>query len=253
MRPWRLALGSTISSTTSGSLTGRFRPLRKSRTTVYRRAMSLFDFWAGLPGDTRVHPADANVLARVRHGFDLRCLPAPWTGALRTAKVVLLFLAPGLDDAGFDVEHAVTEAGQEFYVQQRSGLAPMPSAAEHQPHWRWWTQKTKQFGITPEQARHSIAVLDMAPYHSKSFNDYHMLTALPSARRALDWAQGTLFPQAMAGERVVICLRSANLWGLQTGAKHGEALFAPRCARSGFMLHGEQRENLVARVGGMLA
>lgn len=215
--------------------------------------MSLFDFWADLPGDTRVHPNDKNVLASVRHGFDLCCLPAPWTGPLRTAKVVLLFLSPGLGDDGFDVEHATTKDGQEFYKAQRSGFAPLPTAAEHLPHWQWWTQKIRQFGITPDQARHSIAVLDMAPYHSKSFGDYHMLTALPSARRALDWAQSVLFPEAIAGNRVVICLRSANLWGLNTGATYGTGLFAPQCTRGGFMLHGEQREKLVARVRAILA
>ena len=215
--------------------------------------MNLFDFWADLPDNARIHPSDEAVLARASHGFDLNCLPAPWTGPLLTAKVVLLFLSPGLDDDGFDQNHAMTDAGQAFYAKQRAGDAAKPSEDEHPPHWRWWTKKIKQFGVTPEQARHQLAVLDMAPYHSKSFRDHHMLTALPSARRALDWAQEVLFPDAVAGKRVVVCLRSAKHWGLAAGNTYGEALFAPECTRGGHMRHGEQRISLAAHVSAILA
>jgi hypothetical protein len=57
-----------------------------------------------------------------------------------------------------------------------------------------------------------IAFLNVDAYHSEKFGDWHMLTALPSSRMALDWAQFELFGQAEEGKRVVVCLRSAQLW-----------------------------------------
>jgi hypothetical protein len=59
-------------------------------------ATDIFDFWSNLPSDTKVHPADKPIFNRVStdlkhgHGFDLRCLPLPFAGRLRTAPVVLL-------------------------------------------------------------------------------------------------------------------------------------------------------------------
>jgi len=208
----------------------------------------ILEFWAGLAGNARVHPADRAVLDRANHSFDLDCLPAPFTGPLKTARVVLLFLSPGLDGDGFDQRHARSAQGQQWYLRQRSGLEPMPDADEHNPHYHWWTKKVRQFGLTPNEARHSVAILDLAPYHSVTFSDWHMLSALPSSRASLDWAQSTLFEEAMAGERIVICMRSADRWGLRAGRSYGEGLFAPECTRGGFMLRDELRNRVVSKV-----
>jgi hypothetical protein len=56
----------------------------------------IFDFWAPVGRADRVHPDDKKVLERVKHDFDLTCLPACCGGPLLTAKVVLLYLSPGL-------------------------------------------------------------------------------------------------------------------------------------------------------------
>jgi hypothetical protein len=70
-----------------------------------------------------------------------------------------------------------------------------------------------------------------------------MLAALPSSRVCLDWAQSVLFPQAEAGERVVVCLRSPKYWGLGNDESVG-SLFCPPCTRGAFMLHGEIRDRV---------
>jgi hypothetical protein len=71
----------------------------------------------------------------------------------------------------------------------------------------------RQFGVNPDSAVDKIAFLNIDAYHSEKFGDWHMLTALPSSRMALDWAQFELFGQAEEGKRVVVvCLRSAQLW-----------------------------------------
>ncbi len=82
----------------------------------------LFTFWSKLPMDMKVHPADEAVLDRVSTRFELECLPTPFTGPLRTAGVVLLFLAPGFDQ--WDIGHALTEAAQVYNERSRSGDHP---------------------------------------------------------------------------------------------------------------------------------
>lgn len=208
----------------------------------------IFDFWEGVPGDVREHPMDRPIFDRAKerddrgHGFDLRCLPAPYNGPLRTARVVLLYLSPGWCE--FDVEEASTAAGHERYFRRRQGYAPMETEAEHALGYRWWTTRTKRFG-DPGELREKIAVLNIGPYHSKDFTDHHMLAALPSCRAALSWAQETLFPQAERGERVVVCLRAAKFWGLGRQRRYGRALFAPAVSRGGHMLG--TGENLAIR------
>ncbi|QNM83318.1 hypothetical protein H8M03_02940 [Sphingomonas sabuli] len=209
----------------------------------------LFGFWARCKGDQFVHPDDADVLGSTAHSFNLECLPSPFTGPLRTAPVVLLFIAPGFDP--YDLDHAKQPQAQAWYERQRGGDEPLSTAAEHRTHYGWWTRIVRQFGITPEAARAEVAVLDMAPYHSKSFHDWPLLAALPSARKAVDWAQSVLFPAARAGDRIVVCLRSAAYWGLASGSAgrvFGEALFCPAFTRGGFMRHGPMREQVRAAV-----
>ncbi len=209
----------------------------------------IFDFWAECPPDARMHPADAKVLERVPHQFELGCLPIAFTGPLRTAPVVLLFLSPGL--AADDVEEAKKEQRQAWYAYQRTGWAPFPTREDYPPAWDWWAKIVRQFNIKPEDARGKIAILNIGAYHSKSFNDWHMLTALPSSRVTMDWAQSVLFPEAEAGRRVVVCLRSAKLWGLNKGGYNGEygsALYAPKHTRGGIMHKGPIADEIAAVV-----
>jgi hypothetical protein len=56
----------------------------------------------------------------------------------------------------------------------------------------------------------------------------------------LDWAQSVLFTQAERGERVVICMREVNFWGLEAGQRYGKALFAPQTTRR--RSHAEKEE-----------
>ena len=206
----------------------------------------IFDFWAACPEQAETHPCDAKVFSRVDHGFDLNVPPIAYTGPLRTAPVVLLFLSPGLGPA--DREHAETNDGRAWYQTQRSGHALMPTKEEHAGAWTWWSRIVRQFGIEPMQVRDKLAILNIGAYHSEGFHDWHMLTALPSSRAAVNWAQCVLFPRAEAGERIVVCLRSAKLWGLRKSECNGGTLYAPKHGRGGIMDNGPLREEISARV-----
>lgn len=206
----------------------------------------IFEFWSAIADDAFHHPADAKVFEHVRHRFERDCLPAAWVGPLRTAPVVLLFLSPGY--SAFDAEHATTPEGQAFYRRQRSGTAPLPLEGEHGPSHRWWSTVVRQFGVDPARHAASFAILNIGSYHSEKFHDPHMLAALPSSRANLDWAQAILFPQAEAGDRVVVCLRSNRTWGLGRGMIHGESLFVPECTPRGIMHRGQLRDRVVEAV-----
>ena len=197
------------------------------------------------------HPADLPVLERMqKHGFSRDCLPGPFAGPLRTAPVVLLFLSPGLDDN--DPDHCASELGQIYYAEQRTGRHNLPTKSEHEAAYKWIKKIVRQFGITYEQASSKVATLNIGAYKSRKFKDWGMLAALPSSRVTLDWAQSVLFPEAEAGKRVVICLRSPRYWGLEAGTARG-SLFAPNCLRTAIMRQKETsdrelRERVAAAV-----
>jgi hypothetical protein len=208
--------------------------------------IDIFDFWAGLPGTATEHPADKDVLARVRHHFDLSCLVGAYRGPLRTAPVVMLFLSPGLVES--DRAHAKTVEGQNYYVRMRSGNCPLPTEDEHEAAWQWADRILRQFGCEYESARSKVSFLNICAYKSVRFEDTHMLAALPSSRVCLDWAQSVLFRQAISGERVVVCLRSSKYWGLPSGQPLWRSLYVPETNRAGNMLQGEMRQATIKAV-----
>ena len=204
----------------------------------------LFDFWAECPGDAREHPRDAVVFARAGNmGFDLGCLPSNVWGTLRTARLVLLFLSPGFDP--FDLKYAERSSSHATMSRRRQGIEPLDRQEEHPKGWKWWTSRTKAFG-TPSEMQHRAAILNIGAYHSKTFKDAHALMALPSSRAAIDWAQSILFPEAERGERVVVCLRKSRAWGLIRGDRYAGTLYAPHVNAAGHMVHGPEREAIIA-------
>ena len=206
----------------------------------------IFEFWKNVGPAEKVHPDDKQILGNLNlsHGLKLDCLPVPFYGPLKTAPIVLLYLNPGFQSQ--DEEAAQTKEGQEFWFNQRQGNAPLRSQINKKPK-SWWVARTKSFNRDAELLRDKMAVLEICPYHSKSFKDMPLLAALPSCRTAIAWAQSILFPEAQRGERLVICLRSPRYWGLSKGKRYGKLLFAPEMtAQGGFMLNGPMRNIIVA-------
>jgi hypothetical protein len=211
----------------------------------------IFEFWSRIAEDAFVHPDDEKVFKRVENRFEKNCLPIAFFGPLKRARVVLLFLSSGYKP--FDAEHAASAEGRAYYKGQRDGTGKLPNRAQHEPAWRWWSKIVRQFGDDYDSAADKIAVLNISAYHSEKFHDWDMLTALPSSRIAVDWAQSELFRQAEEGKRVVVCLRSAGRWGLKKGECNGGTLFAPSCGRNGSMNKGPLRDQVTTAVQTALA
>jgi hypothetical protein len=141
---------------------------------------------------------------------------------------------------------AKSKLWQEREMRVRRGREPMNSDG---PGHRWLSIRTRCFDLDWHQIRSKMAVLNIGAYHSKTFADAPLLAALPSSRTSVGWAQDVPFPQAIAGERVVVCLRVARFWGLKTGEKVGKSLFAPHVTtRGGHMKHGKMRDQIVMAV-----
>lgn len=205
----------------------------------------IFQFWSEIPDDACEHPADRQVLQHIKHNFAPDCLPQAYRGRLRTAPVVLLFLSPGLDPD--DPAHCADGKGRRYYAGQRTGECDLPEEKDHPSAYRWLSKIVRQFGINYEQALSTVATLNIGAYKSVKFDDWPMLAALPSSRVCLDWAQSVLFPQAEAGERVVVCLRSPKYWGLGKDEGVG-SLYCPPCTRGAIMLRGDMRDRVTNAV-----
>jgi hypothetical protein len=152
-------------------------------------------------------------------------------------------LSPGADDG----EDADSKSNQQRQRRMRAGNEPLPSHVDNEATWKWWKSRTDCFGEDCDFLRFRVAFLNIGAYHSKEVRDVSALLTLPSSRVTLDWANHVLFPQAIAGERVVICMRSQKLWGLHSG-QTGQSLFAPAVTRGGHMHHGSVREEVIATV-----
>lgn len=193
---------------------------------------SIFKFWRRIGLNEKIHPADREVFRRVGkkgHRLHLKCLPSPINGNLNTAPVIFLFLSPGYNSK--DLADAKSLEGRKRYQKRRQGILPIRDSGSGV---NWFRGIIGKLGFDEAKAFEKIAVLNIGAYHSKKFNDYPLLAALPSSRVSLDWAQHILFPQAKAGKRVVVCLRSAHFWGLKPGTKEGK-LFVPEVTRRGHM------------------
>jgi hypothetical protein len=206
----------------------------------------IFEFWSQIGRGEHVHPADKKVFERMRpekHGFRLDCLPGCFGGRLRDAPIVLLYLSPGFSKA--DVADAQTEEGKDFYFRRYKGFElPRDLGAAKSS---WITSRTKRFGNW-DAIKDKIALLNIGAYHSVDVKSFASLLALPSSRVSLDWAQDVLFPDAEAGKRIVICMRSAAYWGLEQGRKYKGSLFAPMVNRSGHFLKNDENRRLVDMV-----
>jgi hypothetical protein len=206
----------------------------------------IFEFWSRIGRGENIHPADRATFARInakKHGFRLDCLPACFGGRLRDAPIVLLYLSPGFSVN--DVAEAQTDEGKDYYLKRWQGYEPIRSPESGK--WTWMTSRTKSFGDWTK-VKDKIALLNIGAYHSLSVNSYPSLLALPSSRVAMEWAHGVLFPDAEAGKRIVICMRSAAYWGLDTGRRYGIGLFAPLVNRGGYLLNNDDNKRLIELV-----
>lgn len=92
------------------------------------------------------------------------------------------------------------------------GQSPLPGPEQAAEGSKWCQQRVKRLGPWDE-VRRQVAVLELTPYHFAKFTDGGLLPALASSRVANASVQEMLFPDAIGGRRVVICMWGAKHWG----------------------------------------
>lgn len=186
--------------------------------------------------------------------FHLGLLPMPYLGNLRTAKVILLSLNPGIGAHDYFGEFQVPEYRDALYQNLRQqGNAPFPFLApEHSWHGgaAYWLPRLRpvvkwvkaSLGIDTTEAislcASRLAVLELVPYHSSSFQlSDSAIQRLESSRLARAVVFEELLPRHHRGDCRLIVLRSRERWlkGART-APAGDLIrfpdsYAPRNAR----------------------
>jgi hypothetical protein len=200
------------------------------------------NFWSKCT-DLQEHPDDTAVLKAHQHTHQLQTsvLIDPWRGPIRTAPVILLTLNGGLVGNGEEAVAAQMPAARASMTHNLTGNAPLPNW-EGNPAGRGWTERRlNAFGLTYRSAADKVAFVNLISYKSRDGALYkHMASLLPSSRATAAWMRDTIFPEAEAGRRTVVCLVSHRHWTLVPGTKRGKALYAPHTNRRYDLLYDQK-------------
>ncbi len=194
-----------------GDITAEIRQFATEQT-FKDAADDLVSFWTQAEGAC-VHPSDVQQIGAPNFAIDL--LPVPWAGPLRSAKVYLLFLNPGLSD-----DDRAEEAKPAFKAALQANLlgdAPYPYLlSEHSSHPGYrWARKTFGSDIT-EAAADQICMLQLVPYHSKAGAvASRVAPRLPSSQAIRRFVREGLLPRVRAGRAGLIVARSSKAWEVQ--------------------------------------
>ena len=196
--------------------------------------------------------SDADVLASadtVTHGYEeysadrfifdsdtrlhLGLVPLPYGGDLRSAKVFVLMLNPGLGPSDYYAEQTSSE-WRDLLVHNLYQNDPSIGFPFLDQRFAWacsyWLGKLKgliwelreqtgSFQAAIDTLRRNLAVLDLVPYHSPSFGvPWQVVDGLASSR-LMRAAVAELTQRAHAGEILVIVTRGERFWGIEDGPR----------------------------------
>lgn len=241
---------------------------RITETSIGRRTIyPLIDFWrrCDLHSAPFAHPDDLPILqkkgaklidadavdfesflAGSRFGdFDdnrlhLSLLPAPYSGDLRRAEIVILLLNPGFSFTDYWAEYKRPEfrkrrldtLQQEFTGVEFPFLELDPEFCWH-GGFSWWEKKLRavislvaerKFGGCYLSALRDLskrlASVELVPYHSASFSSHALIRELPSVRMVQDFVRESLIPTANTGQRTIIVTRQVKVWAVPLNSRN---------------------------------
>jgi hypothetical protein len=165
--------------------------------------------------------------------FHPSLIPVPYVGDLERADVFLLTLNPGCEVSDYYAEYCVPEFRRRLKATLRQELARVSS-----PFWcldpelcwhggyRYWEGKLRQVALeiatekfngcyldALKELSRRVAVLQLVPYHSRSFGS---VKDLASTREAQHFAK-ELANRAREGRATMIVLRAREQWRLRGG------------------------------------
>lgn len=165
--------------------------------------------------------------------FHFSLIPAPYSGDLHNAQVVVLLLNPGLAYVDYYAEYAQPKyrerlrktLGQDFQGTKFPFLHLDPEFC-WAGGFRWWEAKLRavlrevanskfkgNYYRALEFASQRLASIELIPYHSATFTESSLTTHLPSAQVARSTAK-QLARRARKGELAMVVTRQATAWGV---------------------------------------
>jgi hypothetical protein len=222
------------------------------------------DYWRRLDVDQKpfVHPEDRDTLlnnnkfsflskgttscdiadSKQSKQLHLGLLPAPHTGDLTSAEIVIVALNPGYgvenyveqDDVDFR-NRLKQQIHQRFSSEDDYPLLTLDPATQGRGGYKWWNTQGRLGGVIQRIADHkfrnhpnrngearrllakTIATLEVMPYISKEYSA--RCNQIPSVKRARSLLHDYLKPRALSGELLVIVTRSLTNLGMPYGEK----------------------------------
>ena len=173
-------------------------------------ADGLIAHWSRI-GTNAVHPDDRAVVRR--DAFDTDLYPVPWVGPLKSAKVYVLFLNPGLSPA--DREYELTSRDlREALKENLGGSAPCFSFLDRFSGYRGhtWSMQTYGRDVT-ELCASSVCQINLVAYHSAEGRAAIAVAgALPSSLAVRRFVEKSLVPNAKTGKIGLVVARAATHW-----------------------------------------
>jgi hypothetical protein len=196
------------------------RPRRHPFSVVYQtwgEYAGAPDFWGGTD-----------------RSFHLGLLPVPFVGDIRSARVVILLLNPGLAPLDYFAELRVPtfrerqlrNLQQDFAGTDHPFLYLDPDFAWHSG-FGWWHGKfrsviaalARQWKCSFRDARRVVAqhlaAIELVPYHSERYRlSTPLREKLRSSALARDYVRDVLASRASVGDVLLVVGRQAQAWGI---------------------------------------
>lgn len=167
--------------------------------------------------------------------LDLSLAPLPFCGNIRSPKVVVLMLNPGLSYVDYFAELSHPDfknvldkniRGEYLDSEQFPFFWLNPNFCWHSG-FKYWEEKLRNvirkiadqlfvgsyFRALEFVSKH-LALLELVPYHSTKFSSHTLIDQLESAKQARKFLHSYLIPRALAGETTIIATRQVKVWDL---------------------------------------
>jgi len=172
--------------------------------------------------------------------FHSSLLPIPYGGNLAKADIFVLLLNPGFSFTDYygETEVPAYRAALENNLRQSFANTDFPFLWLNPDFcWHggfcWWEKKLrptltriadKKFKGKYLDAMRSLsrrlAIIELIPYHSVSFQGHGLIKSLPSAIAARQFIHEKVLPDTSAGKKTIILTRQAVGWDLRQGNKN---------------------------------
>lgn len=160
----------------------------------------------------------------------LGLLPQPFMGPVKTAKIFILTLNPGLSPLDYFAEYTSKDYRQALLRTMETGAEPhigLRPEFSWTGAFRYWfarlspvierLSKSDDWSVaeTIRYMSRSVWTLELVPYHSGS-SPSPRAKSLPSTNMARTFVQESLLPRAKRDGLLIVVVRAASDWGLRS-------------------------------------